>query len=78
LLDGLYSGSKIKVISVPQQNLNAQFLEQILWHALDGSEGTHGHKHRRLDFTMRCNEPPCTGLASVSLDFKLQGHCLRL
>src|SRR5215467_9723342 len=47
---------KIEVISVPEENLNVQFFEQILGHALYGCQRPYGHEYRRFNHTMRSDQ----------------------
>ncbi len=66
---------KIKVIGVPQKNLDAQFFENVLGNALDRGQCADGHEHRSFDFTVRRDQTTGAGCAEFSFDVKLDGHC---
>ncbi len=49
LSDDLVPGPQIKVISIGEQDLDAQLLQASLAYTLDGARGTDGHEGRCLD-----------------------------
>ncbi len=62
------------MIRIAQKNLNAEFFEKMLRHALDRSQSPNGHKYGSLDFTMRRKQASGAGATASGLDVELNGH----
>lgn len=76
--DSFDAGAQVKVIRVAQKNLNAEFFEKMLRHALDRSQRPDGHKHGSLDFAMRRKQASGAGATASGLDVELKGHWVGL
>src|ERR1700693_6223212 len=74
LADSFDSGTQVKVVSVAQKNLNPEFFENVLRHALDRRYRADRHEHGGLDFPVRRGQPPGASAPANSLDAKLNGH----
>ncbi len=69
-------GTKIKMIGVGQQDLDAQRFQFLLPHALDGTPRAHGHEHGRLHRAVGGVQQPGPRARDLvfSDDFKPNGH----
>jgi hypothetical protein len=72
------SGAQVEVIGVAEENLHAQFFENVLRHCLHRTHGAHGHENWRLDFAMRSEQASQARGAGGLLYLELRGHRLRL
>src|SRR5271156_3773738 len=59
-----------KMIGIRKQNLDAKLFQHILRNALNRTERSHRHEHRRLNFSMRSDEP--ASASSTAGGFNLQ------
>ena len=69
-----YPRPQVKVVGVAQQNLDTEFLEDVLRNAFDRGERADGHEHRRLDFAMRSGETATAGCTGLCLNLELKRH----
>src|SRR5664279_3805089 len=76
--DHLDTGSQIKMVSVVQQDLDAEFFQCVLGYALHRGQCSHRHKDWSLHFTVRSEEAPSAGGAIAGFDLEAEGHCRRL
>lgn len=65
---------QVEVISVAEENLDAQLLEDVLRDRLDGGGSPHRHEHRGEDLAMGGGETAQAGIAGRCLDCKVRGH----
>ena len=63
------------MVGVAEQNLDAKLFQHILRDALDRGQGSDRHEHRRLNVSMRSDEPAGTSQAAGSVNFKFDEHC---
>ena len=70
----LHPRTQIKVVRIPQQNLDAQFLQRILRDALNRPHRPHRHKHRRLHLAVRSDQFPRPRRAASRFYLKLNRH----
>src|ERR1022692_110957 len=68
------SRTQIEVIGIAEKDLNAEFLENVLGHALYCRCRTDRHEHRGFDLAVRRDKPPGASLACTGLDMELNGH----
>jgi hypothetical protein len=61
LADGFVSRPQIEVIGVAEENLYAEFFENVLRYALDRAQRSDGHKDGSLDFTVGCEDSAQAG-----------------
>jgi hypothetical protein len=64
------------VIRISEENLNAEFLEDILRHALHRRKRADRHENWGLDFAMGSDQASGAGGAVPGLDLKVEGHLL--
>src|SRR5882724_11056198 len=72
--DQLMSRTQVKMIGVPQNDVGIQFLEHILGHSFDRTNGSHRHKRWRFQRAVRglyAAEPRC---ASLSFNGERKSH----
>src|SRR5580700_5458511 len=74
LPDGCHSGTQVEVISIAEKNLNSEFFENVLRHALDGRYRAYRHEYRGFDLAMRGEHSPAASGAGASLDMELNRH----
>ena len=72
--DGVDAGTKIKMIGVVEQNLDAEFFQHILRHALDRADRADRHEDRRLDFAVRREESTGAGAAITGFNLEAKRH----
>lgn len=65
---------QIKVVSISEQDLDAQFLKQILRNALDGSQCPHRHEDWCVDLAMWRDQFADATSTAGSLNLKFDGH----
>ena len=66
---------QVEVVSIPEQNLDSQFLQHILRHALHGRDGANGHEDGSFDHAMRGRKLAETRRTAGRFNLKLDGHC---
>ena len=64
------------MIGISEENLNAEFLEDILRHALHRRKRADRHEDWGLDFTMGSDQASGAGGAVPGLDLKVERHLL--
>ncbi len=74
LADLLDPRSQVKVIGIAQQNLNAQFFEDVLRNPFDRGQRAHRHEDGSLHFAMSSDQTSGAGRASGGVNFELEGH----
>lgn len=67
-------GPEIEVIRVAEDNLSAEFLEDILRNAFDGCLSSDRHEHRRFHGTVRRHQSAATTRFLCSFDLEGQRH----
>ena len=76
LADVLVSGPQIEMVSVAENDLGAQFFEDVLGNGLHCGDGANGHEDRRFDLAMRGDDASGAGAAIAGFDSEVQGHCV--
>ena len=66
------------MVGVVQQDLDAEFFQRVLRHALDRRQRSHRHKDRGLDFTVRREEASGAGGAIAGFNLEAERHRRRL
>ena len=78
LADQLMARTKIEMIGVREQNLDAEIFEVLLGLAFDGSGRAHGHKRRRVDYAVGRGEAAESRTGGIgSEDFEFESAALR-
>ncbi len=72
--DSLDSRPQIKVISIAEENLDAEFFENVLRHSFHSSSRAYRHKHGSLDLTVRRKQAAAPGRTDLCPDMKFNGH----
>src|SRR5580704_18371442 len=70
----LNSRPQIKVISIAENDLGAEFFQSLLRNAFDRRDRAHRYKHRRLNLAMRRRQPSEPSFAAGFFDVKRYGH----
>src|SRR5208282_1171337 len=66
--------TQIKMIGIAEQNLDVKFFEHILRDALDRSQGSDRHEHRRLYLSVRSDQLAGAGGPSASINLQANSH----
>ncbi len=75
LANGFDSGTQIKMVGIAKQNLDAEFLQDILRNAFDRTKRSYGHEDWRFDFSVGHDEFARTGGVAGGFNLKLDRHC---
>src|SRR3984893_2987566 len=75
LADLFHSRPQIEMVGIPQNNLYAEFLKNVLGNAFDRGQRAHRHEHRGLHDSMRRSQPSGASGTGASFDLKGNGHC---
>ena len=70
----LDSRPQIKMVGIAQQNLYAEFLQNVLRHAFHRRQSSDRHEYRSFDYAMRSGQPPSAGRALGRFDLKGNGQ----
>ncbi len=74
--DRLVARPQVEMVGIAEEELNAQFFQQMLRDSLDRALGADRHEDRRLDRSVRERQSrPAPGAARF-VDLKLQGHLM--
>ena len=68
-------GSQIEMVGVAENDLGAQFFEDVLGNGLHRRDGADGHEDRRFDLAMRRDDASGASAAIASFDGEGEGHC---
>jgi hypothetical protein len=74
LANVLVPGPKIEMVGIAENDLGAEFFEDVLRNGLYGSHGSNGHKDRRLDDAVRQLHAAYAGLSVASFDCEGKRH----
>ena len=79
IADQLMPGTKIKMVGIGEEDLDAQCFQFLLPQALDRAPRAHGHEHGRLHGAVRRVQEPRTRARDLVLgdNLKLDGHAIR-
>ena len=69
-------GSQVEMIGIAQQNLDAEFFQQILRNAFDAGKRAHRHEDWGFDFSVGSEQAAFAGRARSGVNLELQGHCV--
>src|SRR4051812_41610001 len=73
--DVLMSRPKIKMVGVAEDDLSAEFFENVLRHSLDARDRADGHEDGRFNDAVGQLQAADTRFAIGSFDCEFQGHC---
>src|SRR5947207_2741632 len=74
IADDLVTGTQIKMVSISQNNLRAQFLQCVLRNAFHRTQSAHRHEYRGLDHAMGRSKLPQPRSASLGLNGEWERH----
>ena len=73
-VDDFVSRTQIEVISISKEDLDAEFLKDVLWDSLDRPGSPYGHEDRRFDLAMSRVDPTQASSAIARLNFEVKRH----
>src|SRR5271170_6768927 len=76
--DGFDSGTQVQVIGIGEEDLDSEFLKNILRNAFDRGCRAHRHEYRGFDLPVRGDQAAGARDAGAGLDLELDGHSLRI
>ena len=74
LADLLHPRPQVKMVGVPQKNLDAELFQNVLRDAFDRGQGSDRHEDRSFDYAVRRGQAAGASRAGSSFDLKRDGQ----